>query len=82
MGKFFRCYKQAKTLVETSNINISDHFIDINKTINMPKGAEKNILVLCLQDMLVILLYKMEIQEKNDSSWTTIFCYSDKKARD
>jgi DNA-damage-inducible protein D len=34
---------KAKTACEASGNLISDHFVDINKTINMPKGATKDI---------------------------------------
>lgn len=45
---FLKVIDKARTSVKTSNINISDHFVDINKTIKMPKGAEKNILDIML----------------------------------
>ena len=34
---------KAKTACEVSEYSISDHFVDVNKTIQMPKGAEKEI---------------------------------------
>ncbi|RED91374.1 DNA damage-inducible protein D [Marinoscillum furvescens] len=34
---------KAKITCETSENNVSDHFVDVNKTIQMPKGAEKEI---------------------------------------
>jgi len=34
---------KAKTACEVSNYNISDHFVDVNKTIQMPKGASKEV---------------------------------------
>lgn len=48
MGKFFYIVNKAKTSVETSDINISDHFVGVNKTIKIPKGAEKDILDIML----------------------------------
>ena len=40
---FFNVIIKAKTACEASGNLISDHFVDINKTINMPKGASKEI---------------------------------------
>ncbi len=40
---FFNVIIKAKTTCEASGNLISDHFVDINKTINMPKGAVKEI---------------------------------------
>lgn len=34
---------KAKTACEVSGNGISDHFVDVNKTIAMPKGAEKEV---------------------------------------
>ena len=34
---------KAKTACELSEHQVSDHFVDVNKTIQMPKGAEKEI---------------------------------------
>lgn len=34
---------KAKTACEVSDHAISDHFVDVNKTINMPKGAQKEV---------------------------------------
>lgn len=40
---FFRVIDKAKLACLNSGHNISDHFVDVNKTIPMPKGAEKDI---------------------------------------
>lgn len=40
---FINVIVKAKTACETSGNLVSDHFVDINKTINMPKGATKEI---------------------------------------
>ncbi len=34
---------KAKTACEVSNHAVGDHFVDVNKTIAMPKGAEKEV---------------------------------------
>lgn len=34
---------KARTACEVSGHSVSDHFVDVNKTIQMPKGAEKEI---------------------------------------
>ena len=41
---FEKIIDKAKISCENSGISVFEHFIDINKTIKMPKGAEKNIL--------------------------------------
>lgn len=38
---FLKVIEKAKASVETTDIGIFDHFVDVNKTIKMPKGAEK-----------------------------------------
>ncbi len=35
---------KAKISCKTAGFNISDHFVEVNKTIDMPKGAKKDIL--------------------------------------
>jgi DNA-damage-inducible protein D len=40
---FLKVVEKAKTACENSDQYISDHFVDVNKTINMPKGATKQI---------------------------------------
>lgn len=40
---FFKVVVKAKTACEASGNAISDHFVDVNKTIEMPKGASKDI---------------------------------------
>ena len=40
---FEKIIGKAKISCENSDISVCDHFIDINKTIKMPKGAEKTI---------------------------------------
>ena len=40
-GNFLNVIEKAKTSVEATNIEVSDHFADVGKTIKMPKGAEK-----------------------------------------
>ena len=39
---FFKVIDKAKLACLNSGHNTSDHFVDVNKTIPMPKGAEKN----------------------------------------
>lgn len=38
---FIRVIEKAKQSIETSEIRVLDHFVDVNKTIQMPKNAEK-----------------------------------------
>ena len=40
---FFLVIDKAKTACANFGQNITDHFVDVNKTIPMPKGAEKDI---------------------------------------
>ena len=42
-SNFFQVIEKAKIACENSSQNISDHFADVGKTINMPKGATKQI---------------------------------------
>ena len=41
---FEKIIDKAITSCENSDISVFEHFIDVNKTIKMPKGAEKIIL--------------------------------------
>jgi len=41
---FEKIIKKAMIACENSDISVFEHFIDINKTIKMPKGAEKKII--------------------------------------
>ena len=45
---FLKVIDKAKTSIEVTNINISEHFVDVNKTIEMPNDAEKLILDIML----------------------------------
>lgn len=40
---FLNVILKAKTACELAGAIVSDHFVDVNKTIKMPKNAEKNI---------------------------------------
>ena len=40
---FEKIIDKAKKSCENSDINVFEHFTDVNKTIKMPKGAEKTI---------------------------------------
>jgi len=40
---FLKVINRAKTTCETAGHLVFDHFVDVNKTINMPKGASKDI---------------------------------------
>lgn len=40
---FNQVIEKAKVACKNSEINVSDHFADVSKTIDMPKGAKKNI---------------------------------------
>ena len=39
---FEKIIEKAKISCENSDISVFEHFIDVSKTIKMPKGAEKN----------------------------------------
>ncbi|MFZ3018843.1 MAG: hypothetical protein WA056_10345 [Gallionella sp.] len=43
MAKLCDRNQQGKTSCEVSEHPVSDHFVDVNKTITMPKGAEKEV---------------------------------------
>ncbi len=40
---FERIIDKSKISCENSDISVFEHFIDVNKTIKMPKGAEKTV---------------------------------------
>ena len=39
---FEKIIDKSKTSCQNSDISVLEHFTDVNKTIKMPKGAEKN----------------------------------------
>jgi len=41
---FFEVIKKAKISCASANYNVSDHFLEVRKTIDMPKGATKDII--------------------------------------
>jgi hypothetical protein len=53
---FLQVVEKAKTACENSDQYISDHFVDVNKTINMPKGATKQIDDIMLTRYAAILI--------------------------
>jgi DNA-damage-inducible protein D len=40
---FYKVVEKAKKACENAGVNIGDHFVEVNKTIKMPKNAEKQI---------------------------------------
>ena len=61
---FEKIIHKAKISCKNSDISVFDHFTDVSKTIKMPKGAEKKLLLL----PKLILQYKQEnkkLQKKN-----------------
>ncbi len=55
---------KAKTACEVSGHSIRDHFVDVNKTIQMPKSAEKEIPDLMLTRYACYLIGRKEIPQK------------------
>ena len=53
---FLNVISKAKIACESSGHAITDHFADVGKTIQMPKGAQKTI-----DDIMLISLLKMAI---------------------
>lgn len=59
---FLKVIEKAKTTCLKSKQNILDHFVDINKTIPMPKGASKEI------DDIMLTRYACYLNAKNQRS--------------
>lgn len=68
---FFNVIVKAKTACETSGNLISDHFVDVNKTITMPKSATK-------ERALADFLPTITIKAKDFATEITIFNAKDK----
>ncbi len=49
--KFEGVINKAKDACKLSNNSIEDHFADIGKTIDMPKGASKKLMIINYQGM-------------------------------
>lgn len=60
---FLNVVSKAKTACEISNSRVADHFVDINKTIKMPKNAEKTV-----PDIMLIRYACYLIAQNGDSS--------------
>lgn len=56
---FTAVISKARTSCEVSGHGISDHFVDVNKTIQMPKGAEKEV------DDLMLSRYELKGSDSN-----------------
>ncbi|MDR2570690.1 MAG: hypothetical protein LBD23_10415 [Oscillospiraceae bacterium] len=61
---FLKVVDKAKLACKDSGFDIDDHFVKVNKTIEMPKSASKKILTTNFPSMLVISSFKMAIRAK------------------
>ncbi len=72
---------KAKTACEVSGHAVSDHFVDVNKTIAMPKGAEKVIDDLMLTRFACYLIAQNGDSRKQDIAFAqTYFAYQTRRA--
>ena len=62
---FLNAVNKAKESCETTGEAVSDHFVDITKTIQMPKGATKEVPDMMLTRYACYLIAQMAIQRKN-----------------
>lgn len=60
---FSKVIEKAKISCETSKIDVSYHFVEVNKTIDMPKGAQKDI-----EDIMLTRYACYLIAQNGDSS--------------
>ena len=73
---FEKIIDKAKTSCENSGISVLDHFIDVSKTIKMPKGAEKTILDYELTRYACYLIAQNGDSRKSNCACTNLFCCS------
>ena len=66
-GNFVKVISKAIEACKNSNINTSDHFADVGKTIKMPKGAEK-----VVEDFILTRYACYLIAQNGDSRKKTI----------
>ena len=52
--RFEQVIDKAKEACKNSDINVFEHFADVGKTIKMPKGEKKQLMIINFQDMPVI----------------------------
>ena len=62
-GNFLNVIDKAKLACKLSENNIDDHFADVSKTINMPKGATKTINDYKLSRYAIYLISQIEKEE-------------------
>lgn len=78
---FLLVINKAKTACEVSNHSISDHFVDVNKTIQMPKGASKDIPDIMLTRFACYLLAQNGDPRKQEIAFAqTYFAVQTRKA--
>lgn len=77
---FFKVVVKAKTACEASGNAISDHFVDVNKTIEMPKGASKDIEDIMLTRYACYLIAQNGDPKKGTHCFCTeLFCSANQK---
>ena len=78
---FYLVIAKAKTACEVSNHLPSDHFVDVNKTIEMPKGATKKIADIMLTRFACYLLAQNGDPRKQEIAFAqTYFAIQTRKA--
>jgi DNA-damage-inducible protein D len=72
---------KAKTACEITGHEVSDHFVDVNKTISMPKGAEKEILDIMLTRYACYLIAQNGDPQKQEIAFAqTYFAVQTRRA--
>ena len=80
--KFDGVISKAKVSCENSGISPFEHFVEADKTIKMPKGAEKTITDYKLTRYACYLIAQNgDSRKKSNCSCTNIFCSSNEKTR-
>lgn len=78
---FEKVINKAKDACKNSGITVLEHFPDVRKTIQMPKGAEKTIYYKLTRYACYLIAQNGDSRKKSYCTCTNIFCSSNKKTR-
>jgi DNA-damage-inducible protein D len=70
---FLRVIDKAKTACEHSGVNVSDHFVDINKMIDLAKGAQRQVDDIALTRYACYLVAQNADPAKNEAAFAQTY---------